>query len=47
MIESTLGREVNDGETLILPLTGNLREEFGGTPIKGEDVVVIKKKGQK
>ncbi len=34
MIESTLGREVNDGETLILPLTGNLREEFGGTPIK-------------
>lgn len=47
MIESILGREVNDDETLILPLTGNLREEFGGTPIGGEDVVVIKKKGQK
>jgi hypothetical protein len=25
----------------VLQLRGNLREEFGGTPIKGEDVVVI------
>jgi len=42
-IEIFLGREVNDGEIVILPLTGNLLEEFGGTPIRGEDVVVIKK----
>ena len=32
---------VVDGEVLVLHLTGNLKEEFGGTPIRGEDVVVI------
>jgi len=36
--------EVFDGECLPLTLTGNLSEEFGGTPIVGEDVVLILKK---
>lgn len=39
--------DVNDGDVLVLQLTGNLMEEFGGTPILGEDVVVILKKGKK
>ena len=39
--------EVEDGEAPLLTLTGNLMEEFGGTPIMGEDVVVILKKGKK
>jgi len=38
--------EVNDGDVLVLHLTGTLLEEFGGTPIVGEDVVVILKKGK-
>jgi hypothetical protein len=38
--------EVNDGDVLVLQLTGNLKEEFGGTAIVGEDVVVILKKGK-
>jgi len=42
-IESALGREVEDGEVLILTLEGVL---FDGTPIVGEDVVVIKKRGE-
>jgi sugar lactone lactonase YvrE len=37
--------EVEDGDCLVLQLTGNLTEEFGGTPLVGEDVVWIKKKG--
>ena len=39
--------EVVDGDVLVLHLTGNLLEGFGGTPIVGEDVVVILKKGKK
>jgi hypothetical protein len=39
--------EVADGDVLIIPLTGSLLEEFGGTPIVGEDVVVILEKGKK
>jgi len=39
-IVATLGA-VNDGDCLVLKLTGNLLD---GTPIVGEDVVVIKKK---
>jgi len=36
---------VNDGDEIVLHLTGNLKEEFSGTPIEGEDVVrIIKKK---
>lgn len=37
---------VEDGNVLVLTLTGNLKEEFGGTPIQGEDVVIILKKGK-
>jgi hypothetical protein len=33
--------EVNDGDVLVLHLTGNLMEEYGGTLIVGEDVVWI------
>jgi len=36
--------EVNDGDVLVLHLTGNLLEEYGGTPIVGEDVVWILEK---
>ena len=36
--------EVYDGDCLVLELTGNLQEEFDGTPIVGEDVVRILKK---
>ena len=35
---------VNDGDYVVLNLTGNLKEEFGGTSIVGEDVVLIIKK---
>jgi hypothetical protein len=34
---------VTDGDVLMLPLTGNL---MSGTPIQGQDVVVILKKGK-
>jgi hypothetical protein len=33
--------EVMDGDVLLLHLTGNMKEELGGTPIFGEDVVLI------
>jgi hypothetical protein len=33
--------DFNDGDVLVLMLTGNLKEEYGGTPIEGMDVVVI------
>jgi hypothetical protein len=39
--------EVSDGDVLVLQLTGNLQEEYGGTPIYGEDVVVVLIKGKK
>ncbi len=35
---------VNDGDSVVLHLTGNLKPEFGGTPIGGQDVVLIIKK---
>jgi outer membrane protein assembly factor BamB len=35
---------VADGQVLVLQLTGSLKPEFGGTAIRGEDVVVIIKK---
>lgn len=38
---------VTDGEVLVLKLTGNLLQEFGGIPIEGEDVVSILKKRKK
>ena len=36
--------DVSDGDVLVLELTGNLREEYDGKPIEGEDVVVILEK---
>ncbi len=41
-IETALGRQVRDREVLVLTLTGNLKD---GTPILGEDVVLILNKG--
>jgi hypothetical protein len=38
--------EVNDGEVVILQLTGNLNEDAGGDAIIGEDTVLIIKKGK-
>lgn len=35
---------VSDGDVLVLTLTGNLLEEYGGTAIIGEDVIAILKK---
>ncbi|UCG70303.1 MAG: hypothetical protein JSV09_04605 [Thermoplasmata archaeon] len=40
-VVAVLGK-VQDGDCLVLTLTGNLQEEFGGTPIVGEDVVVFR-----
>ena len=36
--------EVNGGDCLVLTLTGSLLEEFNGTPIEGEDVIIIIKR---
>ena len=35
---------VTDGECIVVKLTGSLLPAFGGTAIKGEDVVIIRKK---
>ena len=40
-VVDTLG-DVYDGQVLALRFTGNLKDEFGGTPIVGEDVVWIR-----
>jgi len=42
-VVKALGDDVEDGDCLALELTGNMND---GTPIVGEDVVVIKKKGK-
>jgi hypothetical protein len=36
-----------DGQTISLTITGNLKEENGGTPIEGEDCVWVLKPGKK
>jgi hypothetical protein len=38
--------EVNDGDVVVLQLTGNLNEDAGGDAIVGEDTVIILKKGK-
>jgi len=38
--------EVSDEDCLVLEITGNLKEEFNGTPTIGEDVLRILKKGK-
>jgi len=42
-IVAALG-DIMDGDVLVLHITGNLKEEFGGTPFYGEDVVLIIRK---
>jgi hypothetical protein len=42
-VAAALG-DVEDGDVVILVLTGKLKEEFGGTGFTGEDVVLILKK---
>ena len=42
-IVAALG-DVNDGDCIVLTLTGSLKEEFGRSPIIGEDVVVVLEK---
>jgi hypothetical protein len=38
--------EVSDGDCRLLTLTGALKEEFGGVPMAGEDLVVVLRKGK-
>jgi hypothetical protein len=45
-VEQHLGRPARDGELVVLPLTGRLRPEAGGTEIRGEDVLVVLAKGR-
>jgi hypothetical protein len=40
-VSAALGT-VTDGQVLVLTLTGNLKPQFGGTPIIGQDVVVVR-----
>ena len=35
------------GKTIPLTLTGKLKEDFGGTPIKGQDDIRVLKTGKK
>lgn len=46
LVVGALG-DVNDGDVLLLQLTGNLKEEFGSYPFVGEDVIIIKSKKKK
>jgi len=38
--------EIEDGDVIVLHVSGNLMEAYGGTPIVGEDVIWILKKGK-
>jgi hypothetical protein len=38
---AALGPDINDGDCLIVELTGNLKPEYGSTPIKGYDIIKI------
>jgi len=38
--------DVSDGECLVVTLTGNLKAEFGGTPILAHDVLLIIDRGK-
>ena len=43
-LEVLLGRELEDGEAVVVRLSGNLREAHGSAAFLGEDVVVVLKK---
>jgi hypothetical protein len=38
--------QIEDGDVIVLHVSGNLMEVYGGTPIVGEDVIWILKKGK-
>lgn len=40
-VSASLGTVTND-QVVVLTLTGNLKAQFGGTPITGQDVVIIR-----
>jgi hypothetical protein len=40
-VQQHLGRSPQDGEVVVLPLTGRLRRERGGGEIQGEDLLVV------
>jgi len=40
------GDELSDGDVVFVEVAGALKEEFGGTPVVGKDVVWIIKKGE-
>ena len=40
-LEQTIGRRLRDRETIAVTVTGQLKKEFGGAPIVGEDLVVV------
>ena len=40
-LEDSVGRPLRDGETFALTVSGQLKPEFGGAPIVGEDLVVV------
>jgi PKD repeat protein len=44
-VTAALG-EIDDGDVIVLHVSGNLMEAYGGTPIVGEDVIWILKKGK-
>ncbi len=46
-VRDTLDLEAEAGNTIPLLVTGNLKEEAGGTPIKGSDCVWVLKTGKK
>jgi hypothetical protein len=43
-VVAALSHPISDGDILLLTLTGNLMDEFGGIPIWGVDIVIIIKK---
>jgi len=40
-LEQAIGRPLRDGETVAVTVTGQLKREFGGAPIVGEDLVLV------
>jgi hypothetical protein len=46
LVEKLALCDFGDGEEIPLTITGNLKEEEGGTPIKGEDCIRVLEKGK-
>jgi hypothetical protein len=45
-LSNALGEDIYDGDILVLEIQGALLEDFGATPIVGEDVILILRKGK-